>query len=296
MEFDYLVSMISFLVPAGLAAMLGLILSVGVMVLSVMGKRVPPVLAVSGSAIAAFGCGALAFHSSLSWGDADPLLAQVALVESTMTRAVAIFLVAGVTLPLSLALAVEGARHQPREPKRAAGTAVGVALVIAVMVASAILVEVNDMFTYIRALGYAVIGLAATMAMLSGKASEGNGADVGAAASVLFAIVVVVGEASERGLAKLLLVQRLGDRVLEERGVLVSTYMERVDPEVVWMYAVMTLAISVGFWGVFWAAKQGGRRGLGAGAAGLWLVALLFLWVAGDPGVDTMIEIAVRLP
>ena len=296
MEFDNLTGMISFLFPVGLGSMIGLMLSVGVLAMMVTGRRVPALAAVAGPILTTLVCAVVAAYTSLQWGNPDGLVAQQALVQATLTRAVGLFAVGGVSLPLLLGLAIQGARHQPRETVRAAGAFAGIALVVLVCLVGASVAGVNTLFAQARAVVYGLAGLLVVVAMLSGRAKEGNGAEVGATASLIFAVLVFIGEASERGLGKLFLVQGLGTVELENRQALVSKYLGIIDAELPWMYGVMGGSLLVAIWGLFWAAKQGGRRGALSGAGAIWLLALVGMWFTGDPSADTMIAIANRLP
>lgn len=296
MEFDELAGMVSLLFPVGLGSVVGLMLSVAVLVMMMMGRRVPAVAAVAGPLLPAVMCSSMAIYASLQWDNPDASVAQQALVQATLTRAFGLFAVGAVSLPLLLGLAVQGARHQPRETVRAAVAFGGVALVVLVCFAGSTVDGVNPFFVQVRAIGYGLAGLLVVAAMLSGKAEEGNGAEVGATASLIFAILVFAGEVSGRGLCKLFLVQGVDSVPLDGRSVLVTEYMAIYAAELPWMYVVMGTSLWVASWGIFWVAKQGGRRGALSGAGAIWLVALVGMWFAGDPSVDTMIAVADRLP
>ena len=286
---DLLADLIPGLLVELLAGGAGLVVALVSGILLVSRWRVPSVITAMGVGIPAvapplFGLYWLSSH--------EPETAAMAVAATT-------FLGVLVVLPIALIqgvlLAWAGARRAPRRFVDAGGLAAA-ACGAAVLTAMGGAVVGNDMFGNIRAVAYMVVALPLVAAALAGGGEDEVGGELAAGASLILALVVATGEAAERGMVQLIMLQRMPEVPVEVRAEMVAAFSQNFVPELWWgAAAVGVVGVAAAGVGV-WAGIRGGARPVAAYVGLLWLPVLFFVLLGLGPSETQLVMAANGSP
>ncbi len=268
-----------------LAALLGAAVVVVGGVFLVQGRRVPPGLLVAGVGIPALSTLGSALWASRGVVDGASHQALTHAVGGSVgTRLVGVFYMAPAAVLLLGFCAFVGVRGQPR--RTGAAIAGGVLALLVPLTMLAYGIYDAEYYPPVRALAYAVLAIPTALALLASDPDESAGPEAGAAAGVTFALLVAAGETSGRSLMQFFLL--LGGRNIKKVENL-PNYVELASADVVgtmfpWSMVSVALALAVAAIGVSGAVAGKDRSPVGAIVAGLWLVLVPALYIAGDVG------------
>ncbi len=222
----------------------------------------------------------------------DPQAAAMAVAATTFLGVLVVMPIAFIQ---GLLLAWAGARSSPRRFMVAGAVALA-ACVAAALTAMGGAAVGNDMFGNIRAVAYLVVALPLVVAALGGGGEGEVGAEVAAGASLVLALVIATGEAAERGMVQLIMLQRMPEVAADKREEMAALFCQHFAEEWWWGAAAVGV-VGIAAAGVaLWAGVRGDARPMGAYGGLVWLPVMLFvLWGLG-PTEAQLVSAVLAMP
>ena len=282
MNEDLLAQLIPGLVVEMLFSGLGLIVGVVAALLLIQSRRVPAIVTAIGAGAPALGPVVVAL---LYVGGDDPLAGAVTTAGAAFVGGLSTVGIVGIT---GLLLAFAGARRAPRRWRLFGLGLVGAIGVAVLAVMAGIAVE-NTIFGNVRAVVYLALGLLLAIGMLGG--GEDAGLEVSSGAALTLPLLVAAGEAAERGMVHLILLQRLPEVPADQREEMVRRFLEAFAPELLWGSGALLVASSVAFLTVLLRAESGRARPVGCIASAAWISVGFFILYGPGLGENALIEV-----